>query len=515
MIVSHLARELHSPRTMLRPPRRSRRRSWLLPLAGAGFAAGLSAQTLDNAVLLWDEAVLDGIRATKPGPTIAARALAVAHTAMYDAWTAYDPIALPTERHRSWKRPAAEATAANKSRAVSFAGYRAVKDLFPAQSAAYDALMDQQGYDRFDDSTDTATAAGVGNAAAAAVLEFRHRDGSNQLGDLAPGAYSDTSGYAPINTAFVVNDPNRWQPLAIAQGGRLVIQEFTTPHWGQVTPFAMALGSALRPAAGPPLYPDPRYKEEADEVIALSAGLTDQHKVLAEYFADGPSSEFPPGHWAHFAQFVSRRDAHTLDQDVKLFFALGNALLDASICGWDAKRHFDYVRPVTAIRFLYAGQMIQAWGGPYQGTKTILGETWRPYQIPNVVTPPFPEFFSGHSIFSAAAAEVLKSFTGSDAFGYSARIPAGSSPAEPGAVPAADLTLSWPTFSDAANDAGMSRRYGGIHFKSGDLAGRALGRVAGAAALAKAQSYFEGSAYRPEVQPASRTRRAPRATSRP
>ena len=86
----------------------------------------------------------------------------------------------------------------------------------------------------------------------------------------------------------------------------------------------------------------------------------------------------------------------------------------------------------------------------------------------------------------------MKSFTGSDAFGYSVRIPAGSSPAEPGAVPAADLTLSWPTFSDAANDAGMSRRYGGIHFRSGDLAGRALGRLIGAAAWAQAQTYFDG-----------------------
>lgn len=481
----------------------------------AGMLAVAVAPGQDNAVLLWDEAVLHGIRASKPGPTISARALAVAHTAMYDAWIAYDPVALPTRPHRFWKRPAAEGTEQNRAKAVSFAGYRAVKDLFPSEGAAFDALMDQQGYDRFDTTTDTSTAAGVGNAAAAAVLEFRHRDGSNQLGDLAPGRYSDYTGYTPVNTPFTVADPNRWQPLAIAVGSQLVIQSYTTPQWALVTPFAMASGSALRPATGPPLHPDPRYKEEADEVLAFNAALTDQHKVLAEYFADGPSSEFPPGHWAVFAQFVSRRDAHSLDADVKMFFALGNALLDASICAWDAKRHFDYVRPVTAIRFLYAGQPIQAWGGPFQGTTTISGENWRPYQTSNVVTPPFPEFFSGHSIFSATGAEVLKSFTGSDAFGYSVRIPAGSSPAEPGAVPAADLTLAWPTFSDAANDAGMSRRYGGIHFRSGDLAGRALGRLVGAAAWAKAGSYFDGSAYRADVARPNRTRRPPIVAPRP
>ena len=146
------------------------------------------------------------------------------------------------------------------------------------------------------------------------------------------------------------------------------------------------------------MYPDPRYKEEADEILALSASLTDDQKVLAEYFADGPNSEFPPGHWAIFGQFVSRRDGHTLDDDVKMFFALGNALLDASICAWDSKRHFDFVRPITAIRSLYRGRLVQAWGGPGIGTVTILGEFWRPYQIPAVITPPFPEYFSGHSV---------------------------------------------------------------------------------------------------------------------
>jgi hypothetical protein len=177
-----------------------------------------------------------------------------------------------------------------------------------------------------------------------------------------------------------------------------------------------------------------------------------------------------------------------------MFFALTNALLDASIAVWDCKRTFDYVRPITAVRFLMAGQQILAWGGPFRGPQLIRGEQWQAYQTGAVPTPAFPEFSSGHSAFSSAAAEVLRSFTGSDAFGDSATTTAGSSRVEPGAVPATDITLSWATFSDAADQAGMSRRYGGIHFKEGDLQSRAMGRRVGAQAWAKAQGYFGGTA---------------------
>lgn len=478
----------------------------LLLLAAAAPGRPATAAASDNAVLVWDEAVLHGIRATKPGPTIAARALAVAHTAMYDAWTAYDPDARSWAPHDSWLRPEAERTAAAKAEAVSYAGHRVVVDLFPSETAYYDGIFAAQGYDPADVSTDLSTPRGVGNAAASAVLEIRHHDGSNQLGDLAPGKppYADYTGYAPVNTPVLVTDVNRWQPLSVIVGNSVVTQSFTTPQWGLVMPFALPSGSALRPAQGPPAWPDPRYQQEAAEVLALSAALDDHAKMLAEYFADGPNSEFPPGHWALFGQFVSRRDAHSLDDDVKMFFALGNGLLDASIAAWDAKRRWDSVRPITAIRFLYRGMTVQGWGGPGQGTVSMPGELWRPYQVPSVVSPPFPEFYSGHSVFSATGAEILKEFTGSDAFGYSVRIAAGSSAAEPGLVPAADLTFSWATFSDAANDAGMSRRYGGIHFRTGDFTGRSMGRVIGALAAERARMYFGHATVAHPVAPSPR-----------
>jgi hypothetical protein len=151
---------------------------------------------------------------------------------------------------------------------------------------------------------------------------------------------------------------------------------------------------------------------------------------------------------------------------------------------WHFAKVSDYVRPVTAIHFLFAGQNIPSWQG------IIDGADWKPYQAASVVTPPFPEYFSGHSIFSAAGAETLKLFTKSDNFGHSVVIPAGSSRVEPGIVPAKDIVLYWATFSDAADEAGVSRRYGGIHFIDGDLEARKFGRIIGQNAWKKSLKHF-------------------------
>lgn len=477
----------------------------LFPAAGA-IGAVPGEHPGDNAVLLWNEALLQAVRDTRPGPTVVARAIAIVQTCVFDAWSAYDAEAVPTEPHRAWRRPPAERTDSRTAEAVSYAAAAALRDLFPAENALFDALLAEQGYSTVPPSLDPSTPSGIGVAAAQAVLAFRHRDGSNQLGDLAPGAYADYTGYVPAPPEPAAPaDPNRWQPLEVSDGkGGFVIQKYTTPQWGLVVPFALASGDALRP--GPPArYPSAEYLAQAEDLIHLSAGLTDTQKATAEYFADGPSSEFPPGHWCLFAQLVSRRDAHGIGDDAKMFFALGNALLDASIAAWDAKRAYDSVRPITAIHYLGSlgllGTTIEAWGGPCAGTQAIPPTQWRPYQLATVVTPPFPEYFSGHSIFSAAGAEILRSFTGSDVLGASVTIPRDSFRGEPGCGPAADLTLSFPTFSAAADAAGMSRRWGGIHFQDGDLTGRALGRQVGAAVWAKVQAYFDGSAGSPRIRP--------------
>jgi hypothetical protein len=210
-------------------------------------------------------------------------------------------------------------------------------------------------------------------------------------------------------------------------------------------------------------------------LVQISADLTDRQKMVAEYWSDGPISEQPPGHWALFGQYVSRRDHHSLDDDVKMFFVLSDAIFDAGIAAWDAKRAFDSVRPITAILFLYKGKKIRAWGGPGKGTVEVDGSRWIPYQATTLPTPPFPDYVSGHSAYSAAAARILALWTGNEHFGGSITLPAGSSKIEPGVTPLHPVVLRWDTFTDAANEAGMSRRYGGIHFARADLVGRLLG----------------------------------------
>lgn len=426
-----------------------------------------------------------------PGRRLSPGPLAVVHTCTYDAWAAYDANALGTRYNEYLRRPAAERTDMNKTVAISYAAYRALVDLFPSQKPTFDRFMTDLKLDPADVSTDRTTAVGIGNLAAGAVLKFRHGDGSNQLGDLGLPAYSDTTGYRPVNTLDSIVDPNHWQPLRFSDGnGGFVAPGFIAPHWGTVVPFSLRSADQFRPPP-PGLYPkDRRYPLQVEEMVQMSAALNDRTKMIAEYWADGPRSELPPGHWNLFAQFVSHRDHLTLDQDAKLFFALDNAMFDASIATWESKRFYDYCRPITAVHFLKKGKQIKAWAGPNKGAQVILGENWIPYQPATFVTPPFPEYTSGHSAFSAAGAQILKSFTGSDSFGGSVTLKAGSGKTEPGTVPARDLTLAWNTFSEAADEAGISRRYGGIHFAQGDLEGRTLGRRVGRQAWMRSLRYF-------------------------
>jgi hypothetical protein len=439
-----------------------------------GSPASTHAST-DNVVLQWNAAALEAIRHSTLGPPAVARALAIVHTCMYDAWAAYDPLAIGVQyRQKNFSTASDE----QRERAISYAAHRALVDLFPAQRLLFDQLMASLGFDP-DDLADPDSLRGAD--AAEAGLIARAGDGSNQAAN-----YADLTGYTPVNTADVLVDPNSWQPLRMPSGA---VQQFQLPQWGGVQPFALTSADQFRPKP-PAMYPHGLYRKQALEILHLSAHLGDLEKVIAGYWVDGPRTETPPGHWCLFAEFVSRRDGHTLEQDVKLFFALSNGLMDASIAVWEAKRFYDYARPVTSIRFLFAGQPVRAWGGPGQGTQLIAGDTWQPY----IPTPPFAEYVSGHSTFSAASAEILRLFTGSDHLGAQVTILAGSSPIEPGLVPSQDVTLSWQTFSEAADQAGLSRRYGGIHFQDGDLAARAMGRQIGALVWQKAQLYFNGTA---------------------
>jgi hypothetical protein len=458
----------------------------------------------DDVVLRWDEQTLAAVRVVKPAPTVVARHLAIVHTAMYDAWAAYDAKALGTRTGGSLRRPSSEYTANYKSMAMSYAAYRVLLDLFPTNPVDFAGFMRALGYDPTDTSTDVTTPQGIGNTVAKAVLDFRHQDGANQLGDYNGGApYSDWTGYKPVNDWNRVSDVYHWQPLCVplpppdasSCSGSSTVQKFATPQWGKVTLFALSKPDQF----GPPLMDRSQLPTEAKDLVNTQADLDDLEKTIAYYWADGPGSELPPGHWAMIAAAASRAAGTSLDGNTKLFFALGNALLDASIATWNAKRTQDTVRPITYIRWLYAGKKVKGWAGPGKGIVSEDGSAWIPYQEPGVVTPPFAEYTSGHSAFSAAASQVFVQFAGTDVFkaALSVTIAAGSSTIEPKLVPSAATTLSFKSFTDAADQAGMSRRYGGIHFAEADKNGRTLGYQIGNAAWAKALTYLNGTAVIP------------------
>ncbi|MFI7613692.1 vanadium-dependent haloperoxidase [Nonomuraea terrae] len=459
----------------------------LVTVAALVLTALPAPATGPNVVVRWNQALLQAVRGGTLGPPLVARALAIVHTCAYDAWAAYDAVASGTRLGGSLRRPPAEHTEANKAEAISYAAHLAAVDLYPAQRALFDALMADLGYDPADAS---GVPAGVGVTACRAVLDHRHADGSNQA-----GGYADTTGYTPVNGPVVVAEPTsgldapgRWAPLTYAnRAGAVVTPPFMAPHWGRVTSFGGTARALADHVPAPYAYGSSGFRAQAAEIVSVTAALTERQKAIAEYWADGPSSETPPGHWCLFAQQVSARDRHGVDQDVKLFFALAGAVMDAGIAAWEVKRDHDYARPITAIRHLHQGRQIPTWGG-----RTVDGAAWVPYQPSWFPTPPFAEYVSGHSTFSAAAAEVLKRFTGADTFGGQAVVAKGSSLVEPGMTPAQDVTLRWSTFSAAADEAGLSRRYGGIHFRAGDLQGRTLGRAVGAAAWDRARSHWTG-----------------------
>jgi hypothetical protein len=473
----------------------------------------------DNVILKWNEQLLNTIRRNPKttGPTVAARAIGILNTAIYDAWAPYDQTAVGTRLLGQFRRPAAEDTLANKNMAISYAAYRVLNDLFkdPTSAAAYNQQMSDLGYPIDTAATDTTTPQGIGNVTAQAEIDFRHGDGSNQLGDNPNGTpgvpYSDTTGYQPVNTWQTVTNPWRWQPLCVPLvpygtpcTSPSAVQKPYTPQWGRVTPFGLDPAShmpyELESLPGPRKLADGSYDpSDIDQALRDTSNLTDAQKVTAEYWADGPGTAFPPGHMVIFAEALSRMRNDTLDQDAKLFFALGNGVMDAGIAAWNVKYlpSNNFVRPITAIRERYKNQQVTSWLGPGKGFGHVLGQNWMPYQALNVVTPPFPEYVSGHSTFTAAGRTILALFYGTDAFNAKVTIPAGSSSFEPGITPRKPVVLSWNTLTDAADQAGMSRRWGGIHFQTGDMDGRALGKVVGYDDWNKAQTFINGTATAP------------------
>lgn len=305
----------------------------LLGFLLVGKSVGAESRVSDrNVVIQWNNATLQGIRDSKLAAPAVARALAIVHTCAYDAWSACDDYAVSTQLAGVLRTPLGQHTLERKEQAISYAAFTALRDLLPVDTTSvYVPLMKHLGYNPEDRSTDISTPIGIGNVSCYAVLEYRHKDKANQLGDAHQGVYSDWSRYEAKNLPTTVpsrskpSDLDHWQPLIFVDGsGTLITQQFVGAQWCFVTPFSLLAGDefryALRPR--PAKYGTPEFQQEAEELVKLSGGLTDSDKMASEYWSDGPDTEQPPGHWALFAQFVSARDNHSVDEDVKMCFVL-------------------------------------------------------------------------------------------------------------------------------------------------------------------------------------------------
>jgi len=571
----------------------------------------------------WDEALLDAIRRALPNPPVHARNLFHTSVAMWDAWAAYDQTASGyiVKEKATASNVAAARTEAISYAAYGVLTSRFLKAVGGSESVSEFAdVMDSLCYPLYVTTTEGNDPAALGNRIAAAVIADGLADGSNQADDYAAPDYKPVNPPLVVSgSGTTMTDPNRWQPLQIenmiSQNGIPVVngvQQAVGPHWGHVRGFALPeAGDAGTPfdPGPPPILGDPAtdraYKDQALEVIRDSSmldpsdGVTidispgargnnplgtndgaghavnpatgqpyssdvvlrgDFGRVMAEFWADGPKSETPPGHWNVLANFVSDEldpnlriggagaTVDRLQWDVKLYLALNGATHDAAIAAWGLKGHYDSVRPISMIRYMgglgqstdpalssydrdglplvpdlveqiteettgpagrhanlagHEGEIaVKSWAGNPEDPKTqvggvtwILAVDWVPYQLPTFVTPAFQGYTSGHSTFSRAAAEVMAAFTGSEFFpgglsGYT--IEAGSLRFEVG--PTTDVKLEWATYFDAADQAGQSRLWGGIHIAADDFIGRITGSACGKEAWARAQLYYAGQA---------------------
>lgn len=416
----------------------------------------------------------------RPRPTITSRYLALVFVSMFDAWSRYDSTAHPVYLNDVDRTQADEQTIENKKKAISYAAFRALNEYYYSDTALFQDFMIELGYDPENTSLDPSTPEGVGNLAAKAVIEARENDGSNQYGTMVGSdgnIYYDYTDYRCINTPDSCFDINRWQPKYFSDGkGGKFAPECLTPFWHKVKPVALDSASQFRPGP-PPFIGSEHLEKEVQEVVDLQANLTDEQKALVEFMRDGPSSVQQAGHWLKFAMDVSRRDDHTMDEDVKMFMLVEVTAMDAFIACWDAKMIYDFARPFALVHHYFKDRMIRGWGGPDKGIVDTKGQNWVPYSPETFVCPPFPAYVSGHSTVSGGCAEVLKLFTGNDYFDEEVKWVPGSMTEIKNFGDT--VTLKLPTFTETADMAGFSRVLGGYHIQADNVEGLKLGRRVG------------------------------------
>lgn len=392
-------------------------------------------------VIEWNRAALNAIRFTRINPPAASRALAITHAAVFDAVNGIQ------RTHRPYFVTALAPAGASPEAAVAAAAHAALTALFPATN--FTALHDAQLAAVTNAAARDAGAA-WGRSVAASLLALRAGDGATNVVPYTPGT-----------------DPGEWRPTPPANAPALL------PGWGLVRPFTMVSGDQFRPQP-PPALNSAAYAYEFATVkqygAVNSTVRTANQTEIARFWADGAGTVTPPGHWNVIAQKVAAARGLSLAENARLFALLNFATADAAISCWDAKYAYNLWRPVTAVR-----------EADHDGNPETAGD---PDWTPLIATPPFPEYTSGHSTFSRAAATVLAGFFGTDAIPFTT-----TSDDLPG------VTRSFAGFSAAADEAGISRIFGGIHWPSANLHAQACGWLIGQQVLARFLSPLQAAVF--------------------
>lgn len=378
-----------------------------------------------NAALFWNAVALDVIESSSSTPDYGSRALAMESHAVFNAIAAIDGT-------NGYQFNATPVAGADANAAISHAAYTVLSYLFPGQSD----ILDQALADALAGITSGLTEGEtLGRAIADQIIDLRDGDGwDNPIVEVGS------------------NESEVWRPTGpdFVQG--------LNPQWAELTPFALNSGSQFRPDAPPSLLDDTittdAFANDLERVRALgdsdSTQRTADQTEIARFWADGAGTETPPGHWNTIASDAVQSQGLGLSQSAELLLQLNLALADAAIAAWDTKYTYDFWRPITIL----------TQGGVIDGSAIDPETDWAPL----VSTPNHPEYVSGHSTYSGAAATILTSFFGDNfAFDSTADTVAGS------------ITRSFSSFWDAANEAGESRIFGGIHFDFSNLTGLDLG----------------------------------------
>lgn len=375
----------------------------------------------------WNSAALQAIKVTRINPPAAARSLAMLHVAIYDAVNGID------RRHEPYLYSDNTPASASREAAATAAAHKVLSAVYPTQQAAFDALR-ATILGAIANGPQKEQGVGLGERVGDAVLALRANDGSTTVVPYTPGT-----------------NPGDWQPTAPGFAAALL------PNWPFLTCFAMESGAQFRPPA-PPALSTAQWAAEYNQVKELgsrtSATRTAEQTDIARFWANGGGTVTPPGHWNVIAQDVSEQYGLTMEENARLFALLNIAESDAAVVSWDCKYAYNLWRPITAIR-----------NGDTDGNDaTEKDAVWEPL----LATPPFPEYTSGHSTFSGAGSVVLAVFFGSDNIPFTT-----FSEDLPG------VARSFNSFSQAAEESGMSRIFGGIHYMSANIAGLESGAALG------------------------------------